>query len=226
MRVYRTDAAIFDAWCREHGERASPASPETVMGFLAAQASRGVKASTLGRRCAAIGYAHRLAGHPDPMQSEPVRQLMRGIRRGLVTAPRGKSPTTAEILTAMLAHIPPTLTGKRDRAILVLGFSGGLRRSELVGLNVEDLRHLKPVAAVREWLAAAGITEGPVFRPINRAGRVRGDARLTDRSVADIVKWYAALAGLEARDFSRASLRASFLARGGPAVPTGSLVTA
>jgi hypothetical protein len=60
------------------------------------------------------------------------------------------------------------------------------------------LRHLKPVAAVREWLAAAGITEGPVFRPINRAGRVRGDARLTDRSVADIVKRYAALAGLEA----------------------------
>src|SRR3954462_2205949 len=98
-----------------------------------------------------------------------------------------------------------------------LGFSAALRRSELVALDVADLvpdrdglrvmirrsktdqegagqeiavphgRHLKPVEAMRAWLAAAGITEGPAFRPVTRAGTVR-NARLTDQSIANIVK--------------------------------------
>jgi integrase len=200
-----------------------------------------VRASTISRRAAAIRYAHKLAGHPDPTETEHVRTALRGIRRTLRTATRQKAPATAEILAAMLSHCPQTLTGKRDRAILALGFAAALRRSEMAALNVEDLRedkdglrvqirksktdqegrgqevavphgrHLKPVAVVKEWLSASGITEGPLFRPVSRSGNVRGAARLTDRSIADIVKRYAGRIGLNMDDFGAHSLRAGFI---------------
>ena len=141
----------------------------------------------------------------------------------------------------MLQHVPDTLTGKRDRALLVLGFSGALRRSELIALDVADLtpdrdglrlhirrsktdqesfgheiaiphgRYLRPVEAVQDWLQSAGIANGPIFRPVSRSGRVRGAERLTAKSVAAIVKTYAARVGLKADDFSGHSLRAGFV---------------
>ena len=165
---------------------------------------------------------------------------MRGIRRTIGTAPVQKQPATAERLSAMLAHIPADLHGKRDRALLLLGMAGAFRRSELIGLDVEDLTFtekgmdvtirrsktdqegqghlvaipagecLKPVAAVKAWLEAAGITSGPLFRPVNKAGRA-GDERLSDRSVANIVKAYAGRAGLDLPAFSGHSLRAGFV---------------
>jgi integrase len=115
--------------------------------------------------------------------------------------------------------------------VLVLGFSGAFRRSERAALDVEDLtddpdglrvqiRKSKTdqegrgqeIAAVKAWLGAAGITSGPVFRPISRSGNVRGgDARLTDRSIASIIKAYAARAGLDVAQFSGDSLRAGFV---------------
>src|SRR5215210_4337433 len=242
VTAYRSDALIFDLWCREHGKAGSiPASPATVAAFLVAEAERSVKASTIGRRAAAIRYAHKLAGQPDPTESEDVRSAMRGVRRTIGVAQRQKALATAEVLAAMLSHTPATLIGARDRAILALGFSGAFRRSELVALDVEDLadapeglrvtirksktdqegrgqeiaiphgRHVKPVAAVKDWIAAAGITSGPLFRPVSRSGTVRGAERLTDRSIADIVKRYATAAGLKAEDFSGHSLRAGFV---------------
>src|SRR5215210_5406333 len=240
VRAYRTDAAAFDAWCQQHELQALPADPATIAGFLVDEAERGIAASTIGRRVAAIRYAHKLAEHPDPTGHPDVAETLKGIRRRLGTATEGKAPATAEVVTQMLAHIPPGLAGQRARAILVLGFSAALRRSELVALDVADLvpdrdglrlmirrsktdqegagqeiavphgRHLKPVEAVRTWLSAAGITAGPVFRPVSRAGTVRG-ARLTDQSIANIVKWYATGAGLDPAVFSGHSLRAGFV---------------
>lgn len=240
LRAYRSDAAAFDAWARGVGLPPFPADPETVAGFVVAEAERGVKASTISRRAAAIRYAHRAAGHPDPTDNEYVRRVMRGIRRTIGTAANQKAPATAEIVAAMLSHCPPTLAGKRDRAILALGFSGAFRRSELAALEVRDLlevaeglrvlirrsktdqegagqeiailhgRHIRPVAAVQDWLRAAGIEDGPVFRAVSRSGRVRAEA-LTCRSIADIVKRYAAAVGHDAADFSGHSLRAGFV---------------
>jgi integrase len=133
-----------------------------------------------------------------------------------------------------------SLAGKRDRAILLLGFAGAFRRSELVALNVTDLEPLPgglrisirrsktdqegqgkaigipfgsidcPVEAVRTWLAASGIIQGPIFRSIDRRGRLSGK-RLSGRSVANIVKKYAKLAGWEPEAFSGHSLRSGFL---------------
>lgn len=247
LRAYRGDAVVFEAWCERYGFRSLPASPEAVAGFLTAEAEAGRAASTIGRRCAAIRYAHKLAGEPDPTDNEDVRATVKGIRRRIGTAPNQKAAATAEILAALLMRTPDTLTGKRDRALLALGFAGAFRRSELVALDVADLRedqdglrvlvrrsktdqegqgfekaiphgrHIRPVALLREWLDAAGITEGPVFRPVSRSGRVRGVGklstlpRLTTQSVADIIKRYAKAAGLDASTFGAHSLRAGFV---------------
>src|SRR5215218_1783167 len=242
IRAYTSDAVLFDVWCRERGLAGSvPASPEMVAAFLTSEAERGVKASTISRRCAAIRYAHKLTNHPDPTASEHVKSAVRGIRRTIGSAQTRKAPATAEIVGAMLSHCSPGLAGTRDRAILALGFSGAFRRSELVALDVADLaddrdglritirksktdqegrgheiaiphgRHIRPVRLVKDWIEAAGITEGPLFRPISRSGNVRGTARLTDKSIADLVKRYAAKIGLQASDFGAHSLRAGFV---------------
>ena len=140
----------------------------------------------------------------------------------------------------MVALAPEGLKGMRERALLLLGFAGAFRRSELVALDVADIAETEtgllvtirrsktdqdgegatiaiprgdvacPARALREWLDAAGIEAGPIFRPINKASTVSGE-RLTDRSVANIVKAYAERAGFDANLFSGHSLRSGFL---------------
>jgi integrase len=125
-------------------------------------------------------------------------------------------------------------------ALLLLGFAGAFRRSELVALDVADIEETQtgllvtirrsktdqeaigrtiaitrgdvacPVKALREWLNAAGIVSGSLFRPINKSGTV-ATSRLTCRSVANIVKEYAGRAGFDAAIFSAHSLRSGFL---------------
>jgi site-specific recombinase XerD len=239
-RAYRSDFAIFTAWCIARGVADMPAAPETVKVFLASQAIGGTKSSTLGRRIAAIRYAHKLAGFDPPTNSEMVKVELRGIRRTIGAAPERKDAATADRVGDMLAMIPDTLPGIRDRALLLLGFAGAFRRSELVALMVTDLVEtqgglrvmirksktdqegagqeiaipsggkLRAVEAVKVWLAAAKIESGPVFRSINRGGRVLPDA-LTDRSVALIVKAYAEQAGLNPAVYAGHSLRSGFL---------------
>ena len=238
-RAYRADFLIFRAWCDERRLDAFPASPATVAAFLAHEANRKVKASTIGRRVAAIRYAHKLAGLATPTDDERVKITVRVIRRAVGTAKSKKAPATTECLLAMAANTGPGLKGLRDRALLLLGFAGAFRRSELVALDVSDIektpdgikvtiRHSKPyqegagqviaisfgkvacpVAALKHWIAAAGIQSGAIFRNINRHGRIGG--RLTDRSVPHIVKEHAARLGLDPDQFAGHSLRAGFL---------------
>jgi integrase len=149
-------------------------------------------------------------------------------------------PATADKVLAMVAGGGRGLTGKRDRALLLLGFALAARRSEVVALDVADLEECPeglrvtirrsktdqegagavvsvcrgsiacPVAAVKDWLAAAGLTDGPVFRRVGKGGRLLPD-RLAAQSVAFIVKAYAGRLGLDADAFSGHSLRAGFL---------------
>jgi site-specific recombinase XerC len=214
-RAYASDLGIFQAWCLERGARALPACPASVAAFLASEAARGVRPSTIGRRVAALKHAHRLAGHPPPTDDERVKATVRGIRRTVGTAPRKKAPATCETIIAM-AQTGNDLKGLRDRAVLLLGFAGAFRRSELVTLDCGDIEESEtglritirrsktdqegvgqtiaivrgsiacPVAALKAWLEAAGITTGPLFRSIRKGGKV--GARLTDQSVSDIVR--------------------------------------
>jgi site-specific recombinase XerD len=138
-RAYRSDFLIFEVWCQNGGVSALPATPETIAAFLAHDVETGSRPSTLGRRVAAIRYAHKLAGHPVPTDDERVKATMRGIRRSLGTAPQKKAPATAERIIAMALATGEDLKGLRDRALLLIGFAGAFRRSELVALDLEDL---------------------------------------------------------------------------------------
>jgi site-specific recombinase XerD len=239
-RAYKTDFSIFQAWCADRGASALPAEPATVAAFLAWEANRKVRPSTIGRRAAAIRYAHKLAGHGIPTDDERVRATMRGIRRAVGTVATKKTPTTADQVRAMVPKAGAGLAELRDRALLLLGFAGAFRRSELVALDIEDIEETKdglrvmirrgktdqegkgaiiaivrgtvacPVAAYKAWIEAANISAGPVFRPIAKGERLQ-EARLTDRSVAKIVKAHAARIGLDPAGFSGHSLRSGFL---------------
>ena len=117
-----TDFRLFAAWCEARGVAPVPAAPEVVATFLAAQASSGVKASTLARRAAAIRYAHALKGVEPPTNSEAVKATMRGIRRTLGTKKEQKAAATSERVARMVSLAPATLGGLRDQALLLLGF--------------------------------------------------------------------------------------------------------
>src|SRR5712671_2465959 len=232
-RAYRSDFRIFSVWCRHRELIPLPSLPTTVAAYLAYEVGQELRPSTLGRRLAAIQYAHQNAGHEPPTNAEGVKATLRGIRRTLGTARNRKAPATAARAKAMARSVP-------DRVILLLGFAGAFRRSELVALDVDDIessdqglritiRRSKtdqdgegavvaiapgttecPALALLTWLGAAGIVEGPVFRSINRAGKI-SKIRLSDRFVANIVKTYAGRVGLDARKFSAHSLRSGFL---------------
>jgi len=239
-RAYRSDFEIFRAWCYRRRTCHLPGSPETVSAFLAREAGRGVKPATLARRMAAIRYAHKLDGHPSPTASEAVKVTLRGIRRTLPTIPKRKAPATADKIVAMATTTGLGAKGLRDRALLLLGFAGAFRRSELVSLDVSDLQFCDsglrvrirrsktdqegqgttiaivpgtfacPVKAARDWIEHTRIASGPLFRPISKSGRVLS-RRLSDRAVAEIVKASARRVGLNAEEFSGHSLRSGFL---------------
>ena len=141
----------------------------------------------------------------------------------------------------MIEALPEGLKGVRDRALLLVGFAGAFRRSELVSLDVDDLdfteeglvvtlRRSKtdqegegrrvgvpfgsnpttcPVRSMKAWLEASAITDGPVFRSVNRHGQLQAQ-RLTSQSVALVVKRYAEVCGLDRHAFAGHSLRAGF----------------
>jgi len=234
-KAYAADWRDFEAWCSTAGEQCLPASPIVTARYLASLADQGKKASTIVRRTCAIADKHRRAGLEPPTNAEGVKAVLRGIRRKIGVAPNRKAPATVQAITAMLAALPNTRTGSRDRALLVLGFAAALRRSEIVALNVEDLEitaegvrvtirksktdqeaagyvisiprgtRLKPAQAIEEYLASAGIEAGALF-----PGQ-KGSERLCTATVANIVKRRAKAAGLDPKVFSGHSLRSGFV---------------
>jgi site-specific recombinase XerD len=137
LRAYASDWRQFEEWCCRLGFAALPAPVEAVVLFLAEQAE-GKTVSTVVRRLSAISVAHRCAGHPSPSEWAEVRALMAGLRRARGTAPERRRPLMTEQLEAALKHLPADALGTRDRALLLVGFAGALRRSEVVGLDWED----------------------------------------------------------------------------------------
>ena len=166
---------------------------------------------------------------------------MKGIRRALGTAQPGKEPLLTADLVAMLEALDDGLLGVRDRALLLVGYAGGFRRSELANLDAEDVTETEdglvirvrrsktdpegkgatvalpygsaaatcPVRSYRAWISAAAITTGPVFRAVDRHGRV-APGRLDPGSIARVVKRAAGTAGLDPALYAGHSLRAGF----------------
>lgn len=241
LRAYGSALKSFYAWCQERQLVSVPATVETVVNFLSHEADAGRKVSSIAQKAAAIRWAHKTAGFASPTENEAVQSVMRGIRREVGTAANQKQPATAERIVAIVAHVPrDSLVGKRDKALLLLGFAGAFRRSELAALDVDDLTfgdhgvdvlirksktdqegqghtiavphgvHLKPVEALEAWIEASGIKSGPLFRAVSRGGKIAEDA-ITGHTVANVVKRYAEKAGLDVDGFSGHSLRAGFV---------------
>ena len=138
LRAYRSDWRDFEAWCRGRNFSTCPAAPETVVLYLTVLSGTH-KVSTLTRRLSAISQAHQTAGLASPTEESSVRLVMAGIRRSLGTAATAKRPVLVTDLQTMVNAIPDNRIGLRDKAMLLIGFSGAFRRSELVALDCEDL---------------------------------------------------------------------------------------
>lgn len=140
-RAYRAGWQAFVSWCQESGLDALPAEPATVGLFLTDAADKGTKVSTLRVRLVAIAEAHRLHGHVLDTRHPAIRDVWAGIRRACGAAPTQKAPATSEIVRDLVraAGQGTGLRVLRDRALVLVGFAGALRRSELVALDVEDL---------------------------------------------------------------------------------------
>lgn len=217
-KVYERRWADYAGWCAAHGLTALPSSPESVAMYLAARTSR-LKPATLEAHLTAIAAMHRVSGLHLDKQDPRLVEVRKGIRRTLGAAQIGKAPLVTADIQAIVSTLPRTLAGLRDKAMILVGFAGALRRSEIVALDVEDLQFTSagvilwllggktdqerrgqpcaiprgrlaascPVRALQSWLAAARIEEGPLFRPIDRFGRM-GSGRLDPKSVSLVVK--------------------------------------
>ena len=143
-RAYRSDWQQFESWCGSVGLATLPAEPETVAIFVASEAVGGLSPSTLTRRLAAIRLIHLGAGHPSPHNTIQVTEVMLGIRRAWGKPPDRKAPAVDEEIKRMIDAVEPeTNKGLRDRALLLFGFAGAFRRSELVALNTWNVEHRK-----------------------------------------------------------------------------------
>jgi len=256
-RAYRAAVRMWCAWCERRGLSPLPATGPDVAAFLASERLRGLTPETLKLRRAAVRYLHRAAGVPVPTDDACVSETLAGIQRTAARAgerPRKKKAATVQVLRRLLEPIGDDLVGLRDRAMLLVGFAGALRRSELAAIGVADLEatergmrltlsqtkgsqieavtvplpygdtELCPVRALEQWLAAAGITEGPVFRRIWRAKRTAageppplprlGTVALTAQSVALVVQARAVAAGFGRRELGGHSLKRGALTTG------------
>jgi site-specific recombinase XerD len=134
-RAYRSDWQTFEAWCASRNVTALPAYPNTVLAYLVEHAGK-VRVSTLQRRLSAIREAHLYRGIKLDTSSAAFRDVWRGIRRTHAVPANKKAPLLTARLRRAIATLPGTLAGRRDRAMLLIGFGAALRRSELAGLEV------------------------------------------------------------------------------------------
>ena len=137
-RAYRSDWEHFVSWCMERKAEPLPATPELAADYAACLAAQ-YRVSTIERRLAAISKVHQAAGVEPPTRSLLVRETMKGIRRKVGVAPTRKAAIRVLHLRQWAQGLPDGLQGLRDRALVLLGYAGAFRRSELVGLDVADV---------------------------------------------------------------------------------------
>lgn len=243
INAYESDWNDFCDWCKYHNDIAFPAQPETVVNYINDLADYA-KASTIRRRVSAISENYNAAGlaENNPCHAWIVKEALIGLNRAKGTIQKGKTPIYWEELEQMISCIDTAhLSGIRDKAILLLGFLGAFRRSEISNLNIEDLsrfpqglvvtlthsktdqeqagqqvgipyignKNMCAITAVNEWIKAADISKGPLFRGILKNGKVASQ-RLSDKSINLIVKKYIASIGLSPDLYGAHSLRHGF----------------
>lgn len=242
IRAYESDWNDFCEWCEYHHVSAYPAIPETIINYINDLADNA-KANTVARRISALTENFDAAGVQDnPCRFPIVKNALRGIKRMKGVMQHGKLPILFDDIKEMMTYLEGnTLQQARDKAILLVGFYGAMRRSEIANLEVNDIRFTRlgmlltlrksktdqfdqgqliaipivqeknicAVHALKEWLHLSGITSGPVFRGFTRNHTIR-KTKISDKTIALIVKHYAALVGMDPKEYGAHSLRHGF----------------
>ncbi len=231
LRGYRNDLELFRAWCEERDQSWLPAMPATIAAFIDEE-TQTKALSTVRRRIEAVKFAHRMLDLPSPVSNSEVRLALRRAMRANRTRPKQARGLTREWLERILAARPDDLTGKRDAAIVCLGYDSLARSYELSMLEVEHvssdcstvliprsktdqsgdgrLAYLAPrtQSVLREWLDASGITSGPLFQGLHTR-KLSGNS-LSTSAIRRLVKRAAKRADLdrdEAENISGHSMR-------------------
>lgn len=239
-----------------------PTSPMVVCAYIRHLFNDGKKHSTIKRHVASIAKMHRIESDktpeqpiPDPTKSELIKVMLRGVKREINEKKDDESPEEREVrqrrrakqkkaltidhVRVLVPTIPDDARGLRDRALILLGFAGAFRRSELVGINVEDLdfqeegllirlpftktgedairgvtwgqfENTCPIRALKTWLEFAELSEGPVFLQVRKGGNITKQ-RLKPRAAALLLKQRVASLGWEVTEFSGHSFRRGWL---------------
>jgi site-specific recombinase XerD len=245
LRAYKSDFKDFSIFCIKHGLQSLPSNPNTVSIYLTSLSKSEAKMSTLRRRLVSIGVVHKLKGHYLDTKHPIIIENLLGIKRIKGSIQRSKKPILINHLNKLIKvinnNIYPEIKKLRDKAIILIGFSGGFRRSEITSLDYEDIEfveeglkilvrrsktdqfgegHLKgipyfvnsplcPVKSLNEWINISKINSGPIFRKFNK-GFGLSTMRLSDQSVALLIKNYLNLAGIDSKNYSGHSLRSGF----------------
>ena len=244
LRAYKSDFKDFGAFCIKHGFNSLPTEPKIISLYLT-HLSKNSKISTLRRRIVSISMVHRLKGHYLDTKHPIIIENLMGIKRTKGSIQRGKKPILINHLKSIINVIDQQkiseIKKSRDKTLILTGFGGGFRRTELISIDHEDLEFVSegvkitikrsktdqfgegmvkglpyfsnqiycPVINLKKWLKLSNIKSGPIFRRFAK-GSVLTSNRLTDQSVALIIKDYLNLAGIENKNYSGHSLRSGF----------------
>jgi len=245
IRAYKSDFNDFSLFCAQNGFKPLPSEPKVVSLYLTHLSIKDIKISTLKRRLVSIGVIHKLKGHYLDTKHPSIIENIMGIKRRKGSIQKSKKPLLINDLKLLINVIDEQKKSEikkiRDRSILLIGFSGGFRRNEIVSLDYEDLDFVQeglkinlrrsktdqfgeglvkglpyfdnsqycPVISIQKWLEISKIGSGALFRRFNK-GLKLSNIRLTDQTVALLIKEYLQLAGLNSKNYSGHSLRSGF----------------
>ena len=245
VRAYKSDFSDFGVFCVQNGFKSLPSEPKVVSLYLTHLSTKDAKMSTLKRRLVSIGVIHKLKGHYLDTKHPAIIENIMGIKRRKGSFQKAKKPilinSLKKIINAIDKQKKEEIKKLRDRSIILIGFSGGFRRNEIVSLDYDDLdfvpeglklsiRRSKtdqfgegftkalpyfdssqycPVVSLKKLLDLSKIRSGPVFRRFSKGSKL-SENRLTDQTVALLIKEYLNLAGIDSQNFSGHSLRSGF----------------
>ena len=234
LRAYRSDFFDFEKFCSKYSFKSLPSDPKIVSIYLT-DLSKNNKFSTLKRRLASISVIHKIKGFHIDIKHPIIRENLIGIKRKIGSYQKGKKPILINDLYKVIDLIDVNKVNKyllslRDKTILLLGFAGGFRRSELVSLEKSDLEFVSEGLKItlrksKNDQYGQGLVKGiPYFKNtkycpviavqdwLSSSDKI-GEKRLfpySDKTVALIVKKYLGLIGLDSNQYSAHSLRSGF----------------
>jgi len=231
LRAYKADYKDFAAFCIKHGFKSMPTNPKILSLYLT-YLSQKSKFSTLKRRLASISVIHRLSGHYIDTKHPMITENLMGIKRVKGSYQKAKKPILINDLKLIINAIDKDQKEERrvkNRALILVGFAGGFRRSELVAIQFEDIDFVAEGVKIfikrsKTDQSGEGMTKGiPYFSNSNycpvislknwieisniKSGKIFD---LSDKSVALTIKKYTAIAGLDSKKYSGHSLRSGF----------------